>query len=86
MCVAALIFCTEPLAELTDATHLPDAGLQEGLNSLFWEKHATADGGGFFYSPLCGELMRGKRVGSELVMASHVMTGGFLCEEVSCSD
>lgn len=47
--------------------------LEDGINSLFWERRAFADGGEWYYSPRLGECR---------LEAPHICRGGLLCDEM----
>ena len=47
--------------------------LPRGINGLFWERRAFADGGCFYYSPALGEAR---------LEEPPLMRGGLLCEEM----
>ena len=58
----------QALAWMKDMESLP-----RGLNGLFWEERAFADGGSYYYSPQLGEMR---------LEAPPVMHGGLLCDEM----
>lgn len=70
---AGLDLTLKPYQLQTLAWMLDMEALPRGINGLFWERRAFADGGFFYYSPALGEAR---------LEEPPLMRGGLLCEEM----